>query len=54
MTRPRSPPPLAPPPQDMTETGCGINGPGMNPGCAHANGRQPNMTALEYKTEFSM
>ena len=40
--------------QDMLETGCGITGPGMNPGCAHANNRQPNMTATEYKTEFSM
>lgn len=26
----------------------------MNPLCAHANGRQPNMSELEYKTEFSM
>ena len=32
---------------DMLETGCYEQ-------CAHANGRQPNMTADEYKTEFSM
>jgi alpha-galactosidase len=32
---------------DMLETGCYEQ-------CAHANGRQPNMTATEYKTEFSM
>ena len=38
----------------MTETGCGMDGAGMNPGCAHANNKQPNMTAAEYKTEFSM
>ena len=32
---------------DMLETGCGAQ-------CAHANGRQPNMTDIEWKTEFSM
>jgi len=32
---------------DMLETGCYEQ-------CAHANGRQPNMTAIEYMTEFSM
>jgi hypothetical protein len=32
---------------DMLETGCYEQ-------CAHANGRQPNLTATEYKTEFSM
>lgn len=32
---------------DMLETGCYDQ-------CAHANGRQANMTAAEYKTEFSM
>lgn len=32
---------------DMLETGCYEQ-------CAHANGRQPNLTAIEYKTEFSM
>ena len=32
---------------DMLETGCGAQ-------CAHANGREPNMTATEWKTEFSM
>ena len=31
----------------MLETGCYEQ-------CAHANGRQPNLTATEYKTEFSM
>jgi hypothetical protein len=31
----------------MLETGCYEQ-------CAHANGRQPNMTATEYMTEFSM
>lgn len=39
---------------DMLETGCGFNGDGMNPLCAHANGRQPNQTDVEYRTEFSM
>jgi alpha-galactosidase len=38
---------------DMLETGCGF-GPGMNPLCAHANGRQSNMTRIEFITEFSM
>jgi hypothetical protein len=32
---------------DMLETGCYEQ-------CAHANGRQPNLTAVEYKSEFSM
>ena len=32
---------------DMLETGCGAQ-------CAHANGRQPNMTDTEWRTEFSM
>ena len=32
---------------DMLETGCYEQ-------CAHANGKQPNLTAVEYKTEFSM
>jgi alpha-galactosidase len=32
---------------DMLETGCAEQ-------CAHANGKQANMTATEYKTEFSM
>jgi hypothetical protein len=31
----------------MLETGCYEQ-------CAHANGKQPNLTAIEYKTEFSM
>ncbi len=31
----------------MLETGCYEQ-------CAHANGRQPNLTATEYKTEFAM
>lgn len=31
----------------MLETGCGLQ-------CAHANGRQPNMTDVEWRTEFSM
>ena len=31
----------------MLETGCYEQ-------CAHANGRQPNLTSTEYKTEFSM
>lgn len=31
----------------MLETGCYEQ-------CAHANGRQPNLTAIEYKTEFGM
>ena len=31
----------------MLETGCYEQ-------CAHANGRQPNLTATEYRTEFSM
>jgi len=31
----------------MLETGCYEQ-------CAHANGKQPNLTATEYKTEFSM
>lgn len=34
----------------MLETGCGVAG----ADCAHANGREPNLTAVEYKTEFSM
>ena len=32
---------------DMLETGCDAR-------CAHANGRQPNMTDTEWRTEFSM
>lgn len=32
---------------DMLETGCYEQ-------CANGNGKQPNMTAIEYKTEFSM
>jgi alpha-galactosidase len=32
---------------DMLETGCGVQ-------CAHANGKEANMTDIEYKTEFSM
>ena len=32
---------------DMLETGCGAQ-------CAHANGREPNMTDTEWRTEFSM
>ena len=36
-----------PPQMDMLETGCDER-------CAHANGRQPNMSAIEWKTEFSM